>query len=370
MREALAAHGRRTWRHYTVLAVLAALLGALRLAMGHRPAAQWIADHLTTPYKRAVGALCSLLPFSMAEVCWAALIIFCAVYVGKAVRALARGKGRRGGILWRRALGGCAVALAVYLGYTLLWGVNYYTATFEEQAGLAVRPVYVQQLAAVTGLFAEKLNAVEAGVARDETGVFNETTDDIFAASAALYCPLEAKYPFLQTAAVRPKSMAFSKVLSAMEFTGFFFPFTGEANLNTDAPACLLPATVAHELSHVRGVAPEQTANFVGILACDTSGIPIYEYSGALLAYIHLSNALYGADRARWEAVSGTLHPHVLADLAANNAYWAQYEKTVASRAANGAYNNFLKSYGQSMGVKSYGAVVDLLVAYYAPLQP
>ena len=63
---------------------------------------------------------------------------------------------------------------------------------------------------------------------------------------------------------------------------GFFFPFTGEANLNVDSPECLLPATIAHELAHVRGVAPEQTANFVAILACDTSGDPLYAYSGYL----------------------------------------------------------------------------------------
>ena len=28
-------------------------------------------------------------------------------------------------------------------------------------------------------------------------------------------------------------------------------------------------------------------------------------------------------------------------------------------------YDSFLKSYGQDLGVRSYGAVVDLLVAYY-----
>lgn len=367
MREALHAHWHKTRRYYLALGALGALLGLARLAMASRPAAQWLADSLTTPYKRAVGRLCDRVPFSMAEVCWAALILFCLFYVGKAVRDIVRGKEARGGMVWRKALGGCAVALAVYLGYTLLWGVNYYTATFEEQAGLAAAPVSVEQLAATTRLFAEKLNQTQGAVARDENGVFSETVDEIFATGDGLYGPLEERYPFLRVASVRPKRLAFSKVLSAIEFTGFFFPFTGEANLNVDAPACLLPATIAHELSHVRGVAPEQTANFVGILACETSGSAMYEYSGALLAYIHLSNALYGADRELWRQAGELLYPNVLADLTANNAYWAQYEKTVVSRAANSAYSGFLKSYGQRLGVQSYGAVVDLLVAYYGP---
>ena len=35
------------------------------------------------------------------------------------------------------------------------------------------------------------------------------------------------------------------------------------------------------------------------------------------------------------------------------------------SKAADSAYSGFLQSYDQELGSKSYGAVVDLLVAYY-----
>ena len=120
--------------------------------------------------------------------------------------------------------------------------------------------------------------------------------------------------------------MLFSRVLSALNFTGFFFPFTGEANLNVDSPECLLPATIAHELAHVRGVAPEQTANFVAILACDTSGDPLYAYSGYLLGYIHLSNALYGASYEKWLEIAQQVCQTANEDILANNAYWQQFE--------------------------------------------
>lgn len=42
----------------------------------------------------------------------------------------------------------------------------------------------------------------------------------------------------------------------------------------------------------------------------------------------------------------------------------AQFESPV-SKAADSAYSGFLQSYDQELGSKSYGAVVDLLVAYY-----
>ena len=155
--------------------------------------------------------------------------------------------------------------------------------------------------------------------------------------------------------------------MSWINFTGFFFPFTGEANLNVDSPECLLPATIAHELAHVRGIAPEQTANFVAILACDTCGDALYAYSGYLLGYIHLSNALYSASYDRWLAVAQGLCETASEDLRANNAYWRQFDSPV-SEAADSAYSGFLQSYDQELGSRSYGAVVDLLVAYYGPL--
>ena len=61
--------------------------------------------------------------------------------------------------------------------------------------------------------------------------------------------------------------MFFSRVMSAMNFTGVYFAFTGESNINVDAPACLIPSTIAHELSHQRGIASEQECNFLAVLA-------------------------------------------------------------------------------------------------------
>ena len=62
--------------------------------------------------------------------------------------------------------------------------------------------------------------------------------------------------------------------MSYLDFTGFFFPFTAEANVNTDFPGALFASTIAHELSHQRGVAREQEANFTAVLACLNTATP------------------------------------------------------------------------------------------------
>ena len=94
------------------------------------------------------------------------------------------------------------------------------------------------------------------------------------------------------------------------------------------------------------------------------SGKNAYAYSGALLAYIHLGNALYEADRAAWETVYNSLSAEVKADLAENNRYWEAFRGT-GQETADKIYEAFLSSYGQTLGTKNYGACVDLLTVDY-----
>ena len=81
-------------------------------------------------------------------------------------------------------------------------------------------------------------------------------------------------------------------------------------------------------------------------------------------AYTYLHNALYTVDPEGVSEIYSSLAPGVHADLAANRAYWRQFEGKV-SEASDKAYDSFLKNYDQELGRKSYGAVVDLLMAYY-----
>ena len=161
-----------------------------------------------------------------------------------------------------------------------------------------------------------------------------------------------------------PKGVRFSTALSAMDFTGFYFPFTGEANLNIDSPACYLPSTIAHEMAHQRGIASEQECNFIAIAASTTAQSPAYRYSGWLMGFTYLSNALYRADQEAWKQVRVLLPDTVVADLRDNSAYWAEFEGPV-NDAAQKVYDSFLKSSGESRGTQSYGTVVDMLMAYY-----
>ena len=349
-------------RHVLSLLGLA-VIGAYLLLRSNAGLMQSISDGFVRPYHRAMSRLCSHLPFSVAEALIALGIFAALVYIIFIIVQLIR-KPERAERIYRFFLT-CLTAFAlIYGGFCLLWGVYYYSADFEDQSGIRGAPASLEQLTAVTRYFTDLVNAYDASVARDADGAFAEDLSEIFARSPHLYDNVEQSVPCLRGDALAAKPVFFSRVMSYIDFTGFFFPFTGEANINVDSPACLVPATIAHEIAHQRGVAEEDEANFAAVLSSLESEDPVYCYSACLLAYIHLGNALYAADRDAWQENYQRLGEGPRHDLDDNNNYWERFETPVTT-VSNQVYTGFLQSYGQTLGLKTYGKCVDLLIAYY-----
>lgn len=322
---------------------------------------------VTAPYRAFMSRLCGYAGFSVAEALITLGAAAAAVYIITSIILLFF-KGNKARRVYIMLITLTMAGLLVWAGFCVLWGVCYYVPSFADRSGLDDGPVSVSQLSTVTAYFAEAANTCAQETERDGNGAFSASREAILDSAAEVYRGASALFPFLDGEALRPKPVYFSKALSALNFTGFFFPLTGEANLNTDSPACMLPSTAEHELSHQRGVAEEQECNFIAVLACMESDNADFAYSGALMAYIYLGNALYQADFGAWQEVAGTLSEAVRTDLSSLSAYWAAYDDTEIKKASDKVYEAFLQSNGQELGLKSYGACVDLLVNYYYPL--
>ncbi len=52
-------------------------------------------------------------------------------------------------------------------------------------------------------------------------------------------------------------------------------------------------------------------------------------------------------------------------DIAFEQKYWEKYQENFLDKVLNEINNNYLKGNNQPQGVKTYGLVVDLLLAYY-----
>lgn len=347
-----------------IVALLSAAIILLHLALRGRHALMAaVSEKVVQPVHRALAVFWAQVPFSAAEALiglFAAAVLLFIVY--KTVRMF-RGKGVLPE-LYSMLMTLAAAALAVYALFCILWGVYYYGDDFSKKSGLSQNAISAQQLETVTKYFAARLNEYGALVERDGDGRCATERAEVLEKSPEVFRAAEKKFPCLEGPDISAKGVHFSRIMSYLDFTGFFFPFTAEANVNTDFPVSGFAATVAHELSHQRGVAKEQEANFTAVMACLEYGDTDYCYSACQLAYIHLGNALYGADREAWRQVYDSLTYEVRLDLAYDSEYWKQFE-TPVQKVSNTVYENFLYSYEQDLGLKSYGACVDLLVNYY-----
>jgi len=322
---------------------------------------------IALPFRRGMGAVTGLLPFSVAEILVLALVV---TVVGLFVREIRRmrrcGRDRtpvaRG--IYRIVLGLLAIVLSAYAGLTLLYGTNFYADSFTERAGIYDRGGSVEDLERVTALFAEGLNHTAHLVPRDEAGVLDVSIQQIFQESLDVFGPFEEEFPFLAMRDRRPKPLVISPLMARTDYVGFYFPFTGEANINVRMPRSQMPVVILHEFAHQRGVAAEDEANFVAILAGVKSENPLFAYSAYQMGFSYLSNALHRIDTERFRAIHETLTADVLADFADIRAYNERKNPT-AQRVTHAANDRMLRSYGETGGVQSYGEVVDLLLGWF-----
>ena len=335
---------------------------------------------ISAPVRGFMSLLTSVYPFSLMEIILCAAGIWLICYIIRTIVLIIRRQGKLR-ILIRRSVTLAVTALYVWGLFCWLWNCGYYAPGFAETNGFSGGGVTVEDLTTTTRLFAEKANELATLVKRDEEGHYAEDQRAFFKTSTLVYSNLALEFPGLDKRTYKPKPMMFSWLMSRTGYTGVYFAFTGEANVNTKTPAFFLPATMAHELAHQLGVAAEDEANFVGILASVTSEYTEFEYSGYLLGLSYLLNALFIADYDVWVDVNGSLCDEVKRDFKDNRDFWESQKtfntgseffnnlftnvtKTVSETVDN-VYDGYLKAQNQVLGIRSYGACVNLLVEYF-----
>ncbi len=305
-------------------------------------------------YSAVMSFITGWIPFSLAEIL---LILFpftiLAIIIAGFVKIVGSSeKCKQTVFLIRRLL---IVTGAVFLWYMIGCGTNYYRYEFSRYSGLTVRPSDKQELYELCMDLSEKAaqNRVEEYMTDSER---SKAGREAMTKLAENYSALEGFYP-------RPKSVVFSKTMSRFGITGVYFPWTVEANVNVDIPLYSRAVTICHELSHLRGFMREDEANFIGYLGCINSDSKELKYSGYMLALIYATNRLYSEDKNLYYEVAKTYTPGMLDDLIEDSKYWKQFEGSVTEQVGEKVNNAYLIANNQTDGTKSYGRMVDLLLA-------
>jgi len=319
--------------------------------------------HLSGGIARATG----FLPFSLAQ--WVLLAAVSSVlgYIAMTVVKIKRTPKKRLKISALALLTLLCVFSVIVFGFTVFCGLNYHRMTFAETNGIFVRPSSAEELADMCFELVKSTNEAAGNVRRDGGGVAVHSFlsyYDMAKTAAASFSELKSEYPALSGYTPRAKPVLFSKALSLADLVGFYFPFTFEANVNVDVLDYKIPSAMTHELAHYKGYMREDEANFIAYLACRESKNEDFIYSGNMLALGYSLNALRGADPDAYLLAMESLSTLVAADFNANYWYWRQFEGPVAE--VSGMVNDaYLRTNRQSDGTRSYGRMVDLLLADY-----
>lgn len=364
-------------RHAVTLAALAALLLAFLAHLVPGFVDGPYANHISPALVGALAMLSGAVPFCVGEFVLGALVLRGAWLLGRGVSRLAR---RRADLLavlnvfFARALRWAAVIGAVFYW---TWGLNYARTPLVEMLGweqhAAPHDERDAQVSELKTLAAAAITATNAAY-REAFG-----TNDLEAPSAwpASLEDLDAATDVALDRAItdlglptamqgrhgRSKVPLLSALLSKMHITGFFFPWTGEANLNGQQPACFRPHVLAHEKAHQRGLGPEDEVEFLAFAAGARADHPYQRYSAYLYASVSLLRELNRIDAKASAHLDTERSAGVRRDIEANSLFWTvrRGALTKITITINDAY---LKSQGVRKGVQSYTASTALIVAY------
>ena len=252
----------------------------------------------------------------------------------------------------------------------MLWGFNYARPNLEERVGWNSSDVEVEEVAALAGELVEAANFAYVTLHGSEDG--GQPTappyewkgiEESLASGWTTAAPVVGPFPLWDFGYGRPKTAIASRILDYLGVSGFYFPWTAEANFNGGMPVMTQPHAVAHEMAHQRGFAREDESNFVGFLVAATSDDEFSRYSAYLFAQRQLLGAMARTDREAAIALAQQRSPGVQRDVETIREYWEQFDGPAreAARSANDAY---LRTNRVPGGVLNYGRSVELLVAY------
>lgn len=320
------------------------------------------------------GRLTSLIPFSFGELLIAIAVFGLPLALILMIILLITKKGKRGKITKVFGLFFAWVITFVYVTETLNCFVLYHTSSFEEVNGIETSQHTDDELEGLLFRIIQQANDLSVQVERDENGIFIPTDDKCEESRKAVEA-LEDEFECFGGYYIKPKGIYCSFFMSQMDLTGIYFPFSLEANYNTDIYAAKQPATICHELAHTKGFMREEEANFIAFVACDRSDSIDLRYSGYLMALSYVRNKVFEyADEGKKIAIDSSIAQEVWIDIEENNRYWKEVEEaedTVfdskkVSEVSDKAMETSLHLNGVEDGKKSYGRMVDLMLNYYS----
>ena len=188
----------------------------------------------------------------------------------------------------------------------------------------------------------------------------NET---LFNEAVAAYKNVSKQYFFLTYKQPSIKASLFGSAGKYFGYTGYYNPFTGEAQIKTSVPVFTKPFIICHEIGHQLGYAKENEANFISFLAAKVSANVEFRYSAYYDVYSYAMSDLLFSNTSCFIELKNSEPAQVKKD----NRTYRQYllnTKNIIEPVMSTIYDRYLKLNNQPHGKETYNEVVDWLLAY------
>ena len=344
-----------TWICLIVLAVVIKFLSG-------RPAA--VEKYYSTGFYPVVSRLQRMLfgwiPFSVGDVLYAAILILLIYGLVVFIRRLVKREiGWSGAlVVFRRTIFFC---LLVYVLFNGLWGLNYERKGIASQLQLNVAPYTTPELTELVRRISIRLNDLDS-LAHLRRGELSASRA-VYTGAMNAYDTLAGRdhrflYPYPSV-----KTSLFSPIGAYIGFSGYYNPFTGEAQVNTVTPDFTQPYTTCHEMGHQLGYAKENEANFAGYLSARASSDAAFRYSAYFELYTYAASELYRRDSTLVAAFRKQLRPGIREDFRELKEYNRKYANPMEAHIWQ-LYGGYLRANRQPQGIVTYSDVTAWLIAY------
>lgn len=347
---------RAAWYIWLSLALLIKLFSLFPAAVE-----QYYSNGLYPFISGAQRLLWGWIPLSVGDLLYSAAIIGLGLGLTRlAVRLFRRQFTRKMAILLFRNI--FFYGVVIYVVFNLLWGLNYNRLGIGKQMGLETARPNRDDLVQLMTTLAGKLNDLDSQARVNRAALANKR--HLFTGAIASYGEMSKAYPDFSYQHPSVKPSLFSYIGNYMGYTGYYNPFTGEAQVNTTVPLFIQPFTTCHEIGHQLGYARENEANFSGFLAARFSPDPAFRYSVYFDLYSYGRFYLYIQDSMSMKKIDSSLHTGIRADYKNLRAFLHRY-RNPAGEAIDRLYAQYLRANEQPEGRITYNQVVLWVLAYY-----
>ncbi|WZL77856.1 DUF3810 domain-containing protein [Eubacteriales bacterium mix99] len=313
-----------------------------------------------------IGKLLGWIPFSVGEMLVAALLLIVLWRLAVLIRGMIRDRRGRWTRLRNFVLNALFAVSLLYSLFLVLWGFNYNRLSFSEITGLEIQASSTEELVQLSQKLAKDANTLRKDVSENPSGVMVPFggAEGGFRRCYRGYEAASRYVPELKSVRSRPKPLLFSPVIAYTHIWGIYCPFTVESNVNMKIPTPMILSTMMHETAHQLGFAREDEANYIAYLTCSLHPDVDFQYAGALFALDYTLDTVYGLDENAYRDLYNELDQSVRRDLAESSKYQEKYDGPIR-RASSRSNDLYLKANHQEDGERSYGRMVDLLLAQY-----